>query len=110
MGHIVTAGYVTVETQTGPGRAHVDIPCGATLPEDVPAEQVAALLDRGHITSVEDEAVVDPDAVPDGSAAKVLEWVAGDRDRAARALDAEQAKGEQGRKGLLADLSKLIAE
>lgn len=45
----VTAGYVTVETAVEGGRAQVDIPRGALLPEDVPQERVTALLGLGHI-------------------------------------------------------------
>jgi hypothetical protein len=105
----VTDGYVTVETAVGPGRAQVDILRGARVPDDVPAEQVAGLLRDGRIAEEAAAPVeVDPNAVPDGSASAVLEWVGTDKDRASRALEAEQAKGDQARKGLTADLSKLI--
>lgn len=53
-GYVVVAGYVTVETAVGTGRAHVDVPAGADLPGDVPAEQVQALLARGAIVAVPD--------------------------------------------------------
>lgn len=49
MAYKVKAGYVTVQTKTGKGRAHVDIPRGSELPGDVPAEQIQALLRLGHI-------------------------------------------------------------
>lgn len=48
--HVVTAGYVSVETAVPGGRATVDIPAGQVLPADVPAEQVASLLAAGRIT------------------------------------------------------------
>lgn len=47
--HVVAAGYVTVETAVPGGRAQIDIPRGAALPDDVPAEQVAQLAALGHI-------------------------------------------------------------
>lgn len=49
----VVAGYVTVETNVGAGRAHIDIPRGAELPADVPAEQVQSLLALGAIKPAE---------------------------------------------------------
>lgn len=118
--YIVTAPYVTAETAvSGSSRARVDIPRGAALPAEVPPADRDALLTLGHIQA-QAEVVVpadpepddpepgDPDAVPDGTAAAVLEWVAGDQGRAARALAVEQAKGDGARKGLAANLSKLV--
>lgn len=52
---------------------------------------------------------VDPDAVPVGTVAAVLGWVGDDRDRAARALDAENA-AEKPRTTLVAALKALAAE
>jgi hypothetical protein len=49
----VLAGYVTVETAVDGGRAQVDIPRGALLPDDVPQEQVIALLGLGRIDLAE---------------------------------------------------------
>jgi len=49
MAHIVTAGYVTVETAVPGGRARIDVPRGAELPGDVPAEEVESLVRLGHI-------------------------------------------------------------
>jgi hypothetical protein len=113
VGHIVTDGYVTVPTAVDGGVAHVDIQRGAILPADVPAEHVEALLARGAIAATDAEpeqasAVADPDAVPAAAAAEVLAWVDGNKDRAAKALEVEQAKGEQARKGLTAELTKLV--
>jgi len=45
----VVAGYVTVETAVPGGRAEIDIPRGALLPADVPAEQRERLLRLGAI-------------------------------------------------------------
>jgi hypothetical protein len=44
--------------------------------------------------------------VPEGSAAKILEWVGEDRERASAALEAE--KSGQGRKTLVAKLEGLL--
>jgi hypothetical protein len=52
----------------------------------------------------------DPEAVPDGTIAVVLDWVGGDPARAARALQSEQARGEQARKTLVADLEQLAQQ
>lgn len=49
MAYIVSAGYVTVETAVPGGRARIDIPQGAVLPEDVPQEDVDRLLARSDI-------------------------------------------------------------
>src|SRR5436190_1669421 len=99
----VTAGYVTVTTAVeGGGRASVDIPRGAALPDDVPAEQREALLVRGDIEEtaadeVPAEAGEQTDEVPDGTIAVILDWVDGDVARARRALHAEQLKGDKAR-------------
>lgn len=47
--YLVSAGYVSVETAVPGGRATIDLPRGARLPEDVLAEQVEQLLARGEI-------------------------------------------------------------
>ena len=49
MRYVVTAGYVTVETAVPGGRASIDIPRGAMLPDDVPDEQVRVALRLGLI-------------------------------------------------------------
>ena len=53
MTHIVKAGYVTVTTTVGAGRAAIDIPRGEHVPGDVPAEEIERLLVDGHIELVE---------------------------------------------------------
>jgi hypothetical protein len=114
MGYVVTAGFVTAETNIGPGRARIDIPRGSALPDDVPADQVETLLARGAIALAEDAepegpAVdLDGDGVPDGSVKQVIEWVGSDLDRAALALEAEQAKGDAARSTVVGPLSKLL--
>lgn len=116
MAYRVTAGGVTAETNVGPGRARVDFARGAILPADVPAEDLQRLLQVGHVEEVDpDGAGVDEDGdgVPEGSARQVLEWVDAadgeDRlERARLAREAELVKGDVGRKGLLADLGKIL--
>lgn len=113
MRYQVTVGYVTVTTHVGAGRARIDVPYGTTLPDDVPAEDIDRLLRLGHIKaaeSAEHDPAPDPNAdggVPAGPIAVVLQWVGDDTDRARAALDAEQAKGDQGRKSLIEALAKL---
>lgn len=48
------------------------------------------------------------DEVPSGSVAELTDWVGEDRGRAARALEAEQARGEKARSSLVAYLTKLL--
>lgn len=58
MAYRVLAGYVSAETKVeSGGRAAIDIPRGAVLPDDVPAEQVERFLAHGH---VEHHEVVEP--------------------------------------------------
>ena len=49
----------------------------------------------------------EPGGLPDGPAAAVLAWVAGDADRAREALDAERAKRKPG-KGLVEELEQIL--
>jgi hypothetical protein len=112
MAYIVTAGYVTAETNIGPGRARVDITRGAELPADVPLAEVEALLRRGDVELVDEQPAEpgpDPDAVPEGTIPEVIDWVAGGKDRAQRALDAELAKGDKARSTLVDQLKQLAA-
>jgi hypothetical protein len=106
----VAAPYVTVETAVEGGRANIDIPRGALLPDDVPQEQFDRLLDRGDVepaAHVEPERASDPDEVPDGTIPVVLEWVGDDMARATKALHAEQLKGDKARMSLINDLTKI---
>ena len=62
MSYRVKSGFVTVETQVNDrgARAGVDVPRGADLPSDVPAEQVTELLRLGRIEVVEPVRVSEP--------------------------------------------------
>lgn len=105
--YVVTAGYVTVETELpGGGRAHVDIPRGQILPADVPQEQVEHELRLHTIEAVavavatatvvadsgDDVPPPDPNALPSGlSVSATQTWVGTDKARAELALAAEIA-------------------
>lgn len=116
----VTAGYVTVETTVNDagGRAHIDIPRGDDLPADVPPAEVQALLRRGVIELVDEQDGLDEgqvrvsldksDLVPQGAIAVVMDWVGEDKDRAQRALEAEDA-AERPRSTLVDQLKQLLA-
>jgi hypothetical protein len=54
MAYVVTTGAVSAETQVteAGGRAVLDFPRGAVLPDDVPTEQLEAFLARGQIAEV----------------------------------------------------------
>jgi hypothetical protein len=111
--HVVTAGYVTVETAVPGGRASIDIPRGAALPADVPAETVATLLRLDCIAEVhapepEPEIQPEPDGMPEGPIPLLLAWVGDDLDRARQAFDAEQEKGDGARKGVIDPLTELL--
>lgn len=54
--------------------------------------------------------VASEDDVPNGTTKEVLHWVDGDKDKAKRALAAEEAKGEDGLKGLQRELKKIIED
>ncbi|WP_156925883.1 hypothetical protein [Glycomyces arizonensis] len=76
----VQRGYVTAETRIGPGRASVDFPAGARLPEDIPAEELATLARSGAVVWVDgssavESAPVDPSKRPAKSAPRAP-WVA----------------------------------
>lgn len=103
------AGAVTVEMDIPGGRARQDVRAGAILPADVPDAEVRALLERGDIEAV-DEPAAEPesDEVPGGNVAEVLAWVDDDKERAQRALDAEQVKGDGARKGVVDPLTDLL--
>lgn len=80
MGYRVSAGYVTVETAVPGGRAQIDIPRGASLPDDVPAEQVETLLAQGRIEAmakVQPDVYESPSATSDRPAARAskADWV-----------------------------------
>lgn len=71
MTYRVTAGYVTVTTAVGPGRALIDIPRGEHVPGDVPAEEIERLLTLGHVAAVPaDEPAEEPSPRPRKRATK----------------------------------------
>lgn len=53
------------------------------------------------------DAAIDPDAVPSGSVADVLEWVGDDLERAQQALDAEQER-DTPRRTLVEPLTEML--
>ena len=92
---------------------------GSVMEHDLPLPSgIADRVDRGHLRLVnadgseitaEPEPIVDPDAVPDGTVAAVLGWVGDDRERAARALEAENAT-DKPRTTLVGALEALATE
>lgn len=121
--YVVTATATTIETNVGPGRARIDFLRGQAVPDDITAQDRDDLLRAGDIAAVAtgllEEAEpdgpgvdLDGDGVPEGNAHQVVDWVNEDgADRIARAqlaLDAENAKGDTARKGLTADLQKIL--
>lgn len=92
---------------------------------EVDAAEAKALVDGGYAVYVTAEGLDEPprrttpgkptsaappasDEVPDATIAVVMAWIDGDRDRAARALEVEQAKGDRARVKLVEDLTKLL--
>jgi hypothetical protein len=116
MAYIVTAPYVTVETNVGPGRARVDIPRGERLPADVGAEDLARVVHLGGVREVPDfdeppePTGPGPDDVPDASIEVVMAWVGTDPERAFRARAFEHGKGDHARSTLIAKLDPLIQQ
>jgi len=76
-----------------------------------PGDQPIELTDTEAFEVVEDdEPEVEPEPVPTGTAADVLEWVDGDWAKAQRARSAEyRRRGERARTSLLAELDRVIA-
>ncbi len=119
--YVVTAGYVTVETERpGGGRAAIDVPRGQILPADVSQEQITWELRLGTIEPVskpkakipapaaEPEPETDPDPLPPGMSVSATQaWVGGDPVRAAKALAAEKASTSP-RATLIDRLGKLL--
>jgi hypothetical protein len=78
-----------------------------------PEEDEAARPEYVEPEATEDENgdTVDADeAVPSGTTKEVTDWVGDDKDRAQRALDAEEAKGDDGRVGLKRELNKVLED
>lgn len=104
-------------------KPHVFVLCenSTVMKHDLPLPSgIADRVGRGELRLVNEDgtpiaepeaakAAVDSDEVPAGSIAVVLAWVGEDRDRAIRALDAEQAS-EKPRKSLVTALEALATE
>lgn len=76
---------------------------GEDTPKEAEEAQVPAPDAQEDIASTPDE-----HNVPAGTAKEVMEWVGDDKYRAQKALDVEEAKGDDGRKGLKRDLSAML--
>lgn len=117
---VVKAGYVTVLTQVGAGKAYKDFAQGDTLPDDLSDEERDRLLASNAIGKRDDSegytvaarpvpGEVEPDeipadVIPGGSVEQVLAWVGDDLARARVARHEELAKGDKARAGLLRKL------
>jgi hypothetical protein len=122
---VVQAGFVTVLTQVGAGRAYVDVPQGEVLPADVSDEDRNRFVasgavgprsgDKAYIPQARpvpgevepDE--IDTDVIPGGSVEQVMAWVGDDLARARVARHEEEAKGDKARANLLAALAEKMA-
>lgn len=129
----VTAGKITAETTVNEkgGRAEIDFPRGAILPDDVPQAQIDHELRLGTIEELRVDTVdarrsdeddvppppagspVDPPALPEGmSVPTTVEWVndkAGQiRARAEVALNAETGPGGKNRSTLVEQLQEIL--
>ena len=121
-GLVVKAGTVTVLTQVGAGKAWIDLPQGAPVPDDITDEERERFLKSGAIGKDGDAAYVtaarpvpgevepdeiDPKIIPSGSVEQILGWVGDDLARARVARDMEEAKGPKARATLLAKLDEV---
>lgn len=124
-GLVVKAGTVTVLTQVGAGKAWIDLPAGAPVPDDITDEERERFLKSGAIGKDGDAAYVtaarpvpgevepdeiDPKIIPSGSVEQILGWVGDDLARARVARDMEEAKGPKARATLLKALDDVKAK
>lgn len=124
-GLVVKAGTVTVLTQVGAGKAWIDLPQGAPVPDDITDEERERFLKSGAIGKADDAAYVaaarpvpgevepdeiDPKIIPSGSVEQILGWVGDDLARARVARDMEEAKGPKARATLLKALDDVKAK
>jgi hypothetical protein len=123
---VVLAGYVTVLTQVGAGRAYVDFKQGDTLPDDLSAEDRERLLKQNAIGERDGDATfvtqarpvpgeVEPDEIPadiipGGTIDAIMAWVGDDLARARVARHEELAKGDKARATLLKKLDDVKAK
>jgi hypothetical protein len=123
-GLVVKAGSIQVLTQVGAGRAWVDVPQGAPVPDDLSDEDRERFLKSGAIGRDGDAAYVaaarpvagevepdeiDPKIIPSGSVEQILGWVGDDLARARVARDMELAKGLKARAVLVKALDEVKA-
>lgn len=91
----------------GPATRDVEVVTAWLRDEDVAVEQGVAID-----PVVDDEVEVSSDGVPDGTVVDVLDWVDeptdGWQDRARQAIAAEQARGEDARKGIVDRLTEAL--
>jgi NACalpha-BTF3-like transcription factor len=99
---------------------YLQVAGGAVMPHDAPLHwAIQEQLDKGYVARVnedgtpwvapEPEPAADPDEVPAGSVAVVLAWVGEDREKAMRALEAENA-ADKPRTTLVTALEALATE
>jgi hypothetical protein len=72
-----------------------------------PTEQESEETSEEQKTDEDEDEDSDDEPVPDGTTAEILRWVHGDKVRAQRALDKEQAE-EKPRAGLTGELRKVL--
>jgi hypothetical protein len=103
------------DTDDGPvvtttdGRAYVLLDDGRiAFYGDGPEGGTFPVFSPSPVVDEEPAVDVDGDGVPDGTAKQVQDWVGTDRDRAAMALAAERARGDDARTTLVAALEKLV--
>lgn len=122
---VVQAGYVTVLTQVGAGKAYKDFYRGETLPGDVSDEDRERFLASSAVGKRDGDGEfvaaarpvpgevepdeIDTDVIPGGSVEQIMAWVGDDLARARVARHEETAKGDKARATLLAELDKVKA-
>lgn len=97
----VTAPLVVLKGANG---AHHHLYAGTPVPEGMDDEHVAQLLKAGMLAEVKVEAPKEP------SVKEILAEVGEDKEKAAVALEAEKAKGEDARTSLVEPLQKLLEQ
>lgn len=105
--YVVTVPLVQVATE--PKGVAVQVAKDGILPDNVTKTALANLIDLGYVEKVKEaKAKPDTSGPNPGTAEYILNEVGDDKAKAQAALDEENAK-EQPRKGLVADLEKILA-
>jgi len=106
----VVAPYVTLKVKDTNGKdVIVGYYDGAVVTDDqVDAESLKHHLDSGMVEKVEDAPAEAPAEPKEPTAKEILDEVGDDRDKAAAALEAEQAKGDKARSTLVAKLEAIV--